>query len=50
MDGYWGKCRLTVINSSENVKMEYKFLGYEALVNGTIVLVDSLKTMSELGD
>lgn len=49
IDGFWGKCRLS-IKRGEDLEITYKFLGYEAMVNGVIVLVDSIKSMMELGD
>lgn len=50
VDDFWGKCRLTIELTEEDVVITYKFLGYEAIVNGQVVLVDSIKTMMELGD
>lgn len=50
VDGFWGRCRLVVERTLESTIMEYRFLGYEAVVGGSVVLVDSIKTMVELGD
>lgn len=50
IDNFWGRCRLEVTETSENTVLRYKFLGYEAVVNGTVVLVDSIKSKMELED
>lgn len=50
IDNYWGRCRLEVTENSENTTLQYKFLGYEAVVEGTVVIVDSIKTKMELED
>ena len=47
---FWGQCRLTVELVEEDTVLKYEFLGYEALVNNSVVLVDSVSTMMELTD
>lgn len=47
---FWGQCMLTVELVEEATVLKYEFLGYEALVNNSVVLVDSVSTMMELGD
>lgn len=50
VDNFWGQCKLTIQLTDEDVVITYQFLGYEAIVNEQVVLVDSIKSMMELGD
>ena len=47
---FWGQCRLTIELVEDATTIKYEFLGYEALVDNSVVLVDSISTMMELGD